>query len=491
MEFILTQSSVSEYSGQAILLPILSEGSQTEATAKMDQSLGGFISQLLENQDIKGTAGETLVIPQANGPRLILVGMGKAQSNTSDFTKSMQAAAKVLKASAADSGIIDINGITVAEKDQHWINKHLAQAFEDCLYFFDMCKSKADDAPAKKTIDSLTIVTESLYQSDVLFGQAVAKGMALTKELGDLPPNIVTPSYLADEADRLATLSSKMTTSILDEDKMEELGMGSFLSVSKGSIEPGKIICMEYKGGKAGDAPHALVGKGITFDTGGISLKPGAGMDEMKYDMCGAASVLGTMLTILTLDLPINFVAIVAAAENMPSGHASKPGDIVTAMNGTTIEILNTDAEGRLVLCDALTYTIETYKPASIVDIATLTGACMMALGGVNSGLFTQDEELAKEIIHASNDSCDPAWRLPLQDEYQELLDSNFADIANIGGRLAGATTAACFLSRFTKGQAWAHLDIAGTAWNSGGKAKGSTGRPVPLLVNYLVNKMG
>jgi leucyl aminopeptidase len=233
------------------------------------------------------------------------------------------------------------------------------------------------------------------------------------------------------------------------------------------------------------------VGKGITFDTGGISLKPGAGMDEMKYDMCGAASVLGTMLTILTLDLPINFVAIVAAAENMPSGHASKPGDIVTAMNGTTIEILNTDAEGRLVLCDALTYTIETYKPASIVDIATLTGACMMALGGVNSGLFTQDDGLANEIIFASNDSCDPAWRLPLQDEYQELIDSNFADIANIGGRLAGATTAACFLSRFTKGQTWAHLDIAGTAWNSGGKAKGSTGRPVPLLVNYLVNKMG
>lgn len=314
--------------------------------------------------------------------------------------------------------------------------------------------------------------------------------MAFAKKLGDMPPNVVTPSYLADEADKLATLSNNLTTKILDEDQMEELGMGSFLSVAKGSIEPGKIICMEYMAGKAGDAPHVLVGKGITFDTGGISLKPGAGMDEMKYDMCGAASVLGTMLAIIELELPINFVGVVAAAENMPSGHASKPGDIVTAMNGTTIEILNTDAEGRLVLCDALSYTIDTYKPASIVDIATLTGACMAALGRVNSGLFSTDEDLVNELLSASNTSRDTVWRLPLEDEYQELLDSNFADIANIGGPLAGATTAACFLSRFTEGQKWAHLDIAGTAWNSGGKAKGATGRPVPLLVNYLANKI-
>jgi len=491
MEFILTQSSVSEYSGPAILLPVLSEGALPAATQTIDEKLNGFISQLIENKDLKGKPGETLVIPQANGPRLILIGMGKADGKTSDFVKSVQAAANALKASAADEAAIDLSGITVNTKDQHWINRQLAQAFQDSLYHFDECKSKKDDAPAISTIKSLTVVAENQYQSDILFGQAVAKGMAFCKKLGDLPPNVATPSYLADEADKLASLSDKLTTSILDEDKMEELGMGSFLSVSKGSIEPGKIICMEYKGGKSGDAPHALVGKGITFDTGGISLKPGAGMDEMKYDMCGAASVLGTMLTIISLDLPINFLGVVAAAENMPAGHASKPGDIVTAMNGTTIEILNTDAEGRLVLCDALTYTIETYKPASIMDIATLTGACMMALGGVNSGVFTEDDALAQEILDAGQSSCDPAWRLPLQDEYQELLDSNFADIANIGGRLAGATTAACFLSRFTKDQTWAHLDIAGTAWNSGGKNKGSSGRPVPLLVNYLANKLG
>jgi leucyl aminopeptidase len=364
----------------------------------------------------------------------------------------------------------------------------VGQLFQDALYQFDECKSKKDDNPS--TIESLTVIADNTGELDLKFGQALAKGMAFTKKLGDMPPNVATPCYLADEADKLATLNDNLTTKILDEDQMEELGMGSFLSVSKGSIEPGKLICMEYMAGKAGDAPHVLVGKGITFDTGGISLKGGAGMDEMKYDMCGAASVLGTMLAIIELELPINFVGVIAAAENMPSGHASKPGDIVTAMNGTTIEILNTDAEGRLVLCDALSYAIDTYKPASIVDIATLTGACMAALGRVNSGLFSTDEDLVSELLTASDTSRDTVWRLPLEEEYQELLDSNFADIANIGGPLAGATTAACFLSRFTEGQKWAHLDIAGTAWNSGGKAKGATGRPVPLLVNYLANKI-
>ena len=427
----------------------------------------------------------------ANGPRLILMGLGELPIKPNDFIKTLKAAAKTLKNSAASDALIDLNGIDITGQDQDWALRQLSQAFQDSLYHFDECKSKSEDEAAKPaTTQTLNVVASNDKQTQLDYGQAVGKGMAFTKKLGDLPPNVVTPSYLADEADKLASLSDKLTTHILDEDKMEELGMGSFLSVSKGSIEPGKMICMEYMGGKKGDAPHVLVGKGVTFDTGGISLKPGAGMDEMKYDMCGAASVLGTMLTMIQLDLSINFVGVVAAAENMPSGHASKPGDIVTAMNGTTIEILNTDAEGRLVLCDALTYTIDTYQPASIVDIATLTGACMMALGGVNSGLFTQDEDLAAEMLAASDVSRDAAWRLPLQEEYQELLDSNFADIANIGGRLAGATTAACFLSRFTKGQKWAHLDIAGTAWNSGGKNKGSTGRPVPLLVNYLTAKI-
>lgn len=488
MQFTVTQAPINEYQGQALILFVPSEGELPQASTNMDEQLNGFITQLQQNQDIKGKVGDTLVVPQVNGPRLILVGIGKKPMSAKDFCKAISATAKTLKASAANDAALDLADIEIDGHDIEWAHKQVGQLFQDALYHFDECKSKKDEAPAH--IESLTIIADNTAELDLKFGQALAKGMAFTKKLGDMPPNVATPSYLADEADKLATLSDNLTTKILDEDQMEELGMGSFLSVSKGSIEPGKIICMEYMAGKAGDAPHVLLGKGITFDTGGISLKGGAGMDEMKYDMCGAASVLGTMLAIIQLELPINFVGMIAAAENMPSGHASKPGDIVTAMNGTTIEILNTDAEGRLVLCDALSYAIDTYKPASIVDIATLTGACMAALGRVNSGLFSTDEDLVEELLTASRTSRDTAWRLPLEDEYQELLDSNFADIANIGGPLAGATTAACFLSRFTEGQKWAHLDIAGTAWNSGGKAKGATGRPVPLLVNYLANKI-
>jgi leucyl aminopeptidase len=489
MKFIHSQASLNDYSGQAIIVPLTSKGEQLAPAKAVDEKLNGFIEQILSNKDFKAKPGDSQIIPVADGPRLILMGLGELPMKAGDFIKTVNAAAKTLKGSAAQDALIDLAGVDVQDQTQDWALRQLTQAFQNSLYHFDECKSKSEDnKPA--TIQTLSVVAPADKQVHLDFGQAVGKGMAFTKKLGDLPPNVATPSYLADEAHKLATLSDKLTTHILDEDKMEELGMGSFLSVTKGSIEPGKIICMEYMGGKKGDAPHVLVGKGVTFDSGGISLKGGAGMDEMKYDMCGAASVLGTMLTMIQLDLPINFVGVVAAAENMPSGHASKPGDIVTAMNGTTIEILNTDAEGRLVLCDALTYTIDTYKPASIVDIATLTGACMMALGGVNSGLFTENEDLAAELLAASVVSRDSAWRLPLQDEYQELLDSNFADIANIGGRLAGATTAACFLSRFTKGQKWAHLDIAGTAWNSGGKSKGATGRPVPLLVNYLAAKV-
>ena len=303
-----------------------------------------------------------------------------------------------------------------------------------------------------------------------------------------MPPNICTPTYLADEAQKLSDAAG-FSCKVYDEKEMEEMGAGAFYSVAKGSSEPGKLIIMEYKGaGK--EAPHMIVGKGITFDTGGISLKPGARMDEMKYDMCGAASVLGTMKTIAELKPAINVVAIITSAENMPAGDASKPGDVVTTLSGQTVEILNTDAEGRLVLCDALTLGIRDYKPATCVDVATLTGACMAALGKVNSGLFTTDEELATELNTAGAYSGDRVWRLPLEDDYQSLLDSNFADIANIGGPLAGATTAACFLSRFTEGTRWAHVDIAGPAWGGDGTSKGATGRPVPLLTTYLLNKV-
>jgi leucyl aminopeptidase len=319
-------------------------------------------------------------------------------------------------------------------------------------------------------------------------GKAIAAGAKLAKDLGNLPGNVCTPTYLADEAVKLAK-EFGMKSTILEEKDMEELGMGALLSVSRGSRQPAKLIVVEYQGGNKGDAPYVLVGKGLTFDAGGISIKPSANMDEMKYDMCGGASVVGTLRALGELELPINVVGVIPSSENLPDGDANKPGDIVTSMSGQTIEILNTDAEGRLILCDALTYS-ERFEPAAVVDIATLTGACVVALGEHASGLLGNDDDLAKELLSAGEYAADRAWQLPLWDPYQKQLDSNFADMANIGGRAGGTITAACFLSRYTKAYKWAHLDIAGTAWKSG-KAKGSTGRPVGLLTQYLIDRAG
>ena len=310
--------------------------------------------------------------------------------------------------------------------------------------------------------------------------------MDLTRDLGNLPGNVCTPAYLANTAKKLAK-DWKLKVEVLGQKQLEALRMGSFLSVTRGSVEPPQFIVLQYQGGAAKAAPVVLVGKGITFDTGGISLKPGDGMDEMKYDMLGAGSVLGTMRAVAEMGLKINLVVIVPTCENMPSGNATKPGDIVTSMKGLTIEVLNTDAEGRLILCDALTYA-ERFKPAAVIDVATLTGACVIALGHHNSGLFSKDDALAGELLDASREASDPAWRMPLDEEYQDQLKSNFADLANIGGRPGGSITAACFLSRFTEAYPWAHLDIAGTAWKSGA-AKGATGRPVPLLSQFLIDR--
>jgi len=317
-------------------------------------------------------------------------------------------------------------------------------------------------------------------------GQAIANGMALARQLGDMPANICTPTHLAETAESLAK-AYNLQCDILEESDMTSLGMNSLLSVGKGSSEPSKLISLQYSNG--GDAkPIVLVGKGVTFDTGGISLKPGAGMDEMKYDMCGAASVLGTMRAVAEMALPVNLTVVVPTVENMPAHNASKPGDVVKSMSGQTIEILNTDAEGRLILCDALTYC-EKFNPKVIIDVATLTGAVIIALGKHHSGVMANDQSLADDLISAGNTALDTVWQLPLDDEYDELLKSNFADMANIGGREAGTVTAACFLSRFTKDYRWAHLDVAGTAWVSGSK-KGATGRPVPLLTQYIINQL-
>lgn len=292
---------------------------------------------------------------------------------------------------------------------------------------------------------------------------------------------------MAEQAINLGKNHPELRVKILEESDMKELGMGSFLSVSRGSRQPAKLITLEYQGGKKDSKPIVLVGKGLTFDAGGISLKPGQGMDEMKYDMCGGAAVIGTLLAAVKMQLPLNIIGLVPSSENMPDGDANKPGDIVTSMSGTTIEVLNTDAEGRLILCDALTYA-ERYKPDVVIDLATLTGACLVALGRVPSGLLGNDDSLCNDLIKAGETACDSVWRLPLWEEYQELLKSNFADLANIGGKDAGTITAACFLSHFAKNFRWAHLDIAGTAWRSG-QNKGATGRPVPLLSQYLIDR--
>ena len=377
-------------------------------------------------------------------------------------------------------------------RDSAWALRTAVLSIRESLYRSDELKSKKD-APkggVKKLAIATDLTSAAAAKATLGISLAQANGMDLAKTLGNLPPNICTPTYLASTAKKIAK-EFKLGIEVLDRKQLEALKMGSFLSVTNGSDQPPKFIVLKHMGGKAKAAPVVLVGKGITFDTGGISLKPGSGMDEMKYDMCGAASVLGTFRAIAEMKLKLNVIGVIPTCENMPSGSATRPGDIVTSMSGQTIEILNTDAEGRLILCDALTY-VERFKPEVVVDIATLTGACVTALGHHNSGLFTRHDdahdELANELLAAGKESNDTAWRMPIEDSYQEQLKSNFADIANIGGPPGGSITAACFLERFTRKYTWAHLDIAGTAWKSGA-AKGATGRPVPLLTSFLINR--
>jgi len=488
MHYQTTEDVIADIQASCIVVTLDQSGKLSPAAKAVDAASQGFINQRVAENDIKGKLAETLLLPGVAGiqaKRVLLVGTGSDALTATTARKVLSAVAK------ATSGIEGSIAVTVEELTNDdlsadWLAEQTAIAFADAQYRFTETLSKKADAPKAETLIWVGSNTAEAFAG----GQAIGNGVQLAKELGNMPPNICTPSYLAEQAQALA-MAEGVETQVVDESELEAMGAGAFVSVAKGSVEPGKLIIMKYTGADA-DAPyHMILGKGITFDSGGISLKPGAKMDEMKYDMCGAASVLGTMKAILEIQPAINVIGMVTTAENLPAGNASKPGDVVTSLSGKTIEILNTDAEGRLVLCDALTYGINHHQPASIVDIATLTGACMAALGNVNTGLFTQDENLAEELQQASSYSQDKVWRLPLEDDYQDLLDSNFADMANIGGPLAGATTAACFLARFTKGTPWAHLDIAGTAWNSGGKAKGSTGRPVSLLVNYLLNKAG
>jgi leucyl aminopeptidase len=454
-----------------------------------------MLSDILKHGDMDGKAGATLLlhgIPGIRAERVLLVGLGKEKEfRDKEYRSAVAAAVRALDQTGAADAALFLADLPLKKRDARWRARQAVLATLDVLYRFDQLKSKKDET--RHALGKLTLAVGRRSdigpaQEAVAQGQAIAEGMNLAKELGNLPANICTPTYLAEQAGKL-TKDHKLALEVLEREDMEKLGMGSLLSVAKGSREPPKLIVLRYSGGKPDDKPVVLVGKGITFDTGGISLKPAAEMDEMKFDMCGGASVLGTMKAAAAMDLPLNVIGLVPATENMPGGAATKPGDVVTSLSGQTIEILNTDAEGRLILCDALTYA-ERFGPACVVDIATLTGACVIALGHVATGLLANDDKLARELLEAGEDAGDRAWQLPLWEDYQEQLKTNFADMANIGGRPAGTITAACFLSRYAKKFDWAHLDIAGTAWRSG-KEKGSTGRPVPLLTHFLMQRAG
>ncbi len=465
----------------------------TPSAKELNDKTSGAIESLITNNDLKSKVGSCVTLPLVDGikaKRVIVVQLGpRTEFNQAQFNKAMSGAASQLTSGNPATATVFISDIKVPERSLSWVARRVVEIFSLHLYTFDQLKKDADKVKKQWQIqiavDSRSDLAEARGGANM--GQAIAEGVNLSRDLGNLPGNICTPTYLADSAKELESYD-QLSVEVLEEEEMAELGMNSLLSVSRGSREPAKLIIMNYVGDASGSAPIALVGKGLTFDAGGISIKPAKSMDEMKFDMCGAAGVIGAMQAIAQLQLPVNVIGAVASSENLPDGAANKPGDIVKSMAGLTIEILNTDAEGRLILCDALTY-IGRYKPQTVIDAATLTGACVVALGKHCAGLFSNNDDLAAEIINAGEMSDDRAWHMPLWEEYQAQLKSNFADMANIGGSDAGAVTAACFLARFTEEYRWAHLDIAGVAWHSGGN-KGSTGRPVGLFVQYVLNHL-
>ena len=466
---------------------------QLSASAQaLDNQTNGLLTTLMARGDIAGKINDTLllnVIPDSAIERILLVGLGEQKPlSAKNYRKALTAAINAVKKSRLTSVAVSLTDCDVEKADLTWKTRQIVEVFSDALYQFTACKSKSEDSA---TLESIVITAKShevdAASTGLAQGLAIADGMTLTKQLADLQANICTPTYLAQQDLTLAGTYDALEASILEVSDMEQLGMGSLLAVARGSRQPAKLITLEYHGGDKNSKPIVLIGKGLTFDSGGISLKAGAGMDEMKYDMCGGAVVLGTLQAAAHLGLPLNIVGLVPATENMPDGQANKPGDILTSMSGKTIEVLNTDAEGRLILCDTLTYA-QRFNPEVVIDLATLTGAVLVALGRVPSGLLGNDDALCNDLISAGETANDSVWRLPLWEEYQEQLKSNFADLANIGGKDAGTITAACFLANFAEDFRWAHLDIAGTAWRTG-SAKGATGRPVPLLTQYLLNR--
>ena len=493
MRYSIKSGAIEKLAADCLVVPVWGKSALSAEASHLDKASGKALGAVIKSGDFNGKLGETSLLYKISGVsarRILLVGLGERKElNARAAAKMLKSTAKAVAKTKSESTHYAMASVEITDRDAAWLAARVAQELEDACYRYDTTKSKKVTKPALKSVSiSAPAGARRKGLEDALKqGHAIGKAINRAKQLGNLPGNVCTPTFLANEAQVLAAKNKSIATQVLSEKQMARLGMGSLLSVAAGSAEEAKLIVMNYQGANSSSRPYVLVGKGITFDTGGISLKPPAAMDEMKFDMCGAASVVATMGCVAELKLPINVIGIVAAAENMPGSKATKPGDIVTSMSGKTIEILNTDAEGRLVLCDALTYA-ERFKPRTIIDVATLTGAAVAAFGSQANVMLSNDDKLAQTLLQCGEESLDRAWQLPLWDEYQSLLNSNFADIANIGGPRAGTITAACFLSRFTEKQKWAHLDIAGSAWQSGAQ-KGATGRPVGMLMQYLLTQ--
>jgi len=492
MDYSVETAPLEELQCDCVIVGVYQDQQLSPSATALNNSTNGLIGKIVSRGDLSGKNGETVLInaiPDSKIESILLVGLGENKPLLGkNYKKALLAAINNLKKPQIKSVVCCLAECEVEGRDLQWKSRHIIEVFSDAVYQFTHTKSDKETESKIAKISIAAPETErALAQAGLLQGKAVAEGMDLTKYLGDLPGNICTPSYLAEQAIELSKKYAGLDVKILEESDMASLGMGSFLSVSRGSRQPAKLITLSYQGGEKDAKPIVLIGKGLTFDAGGISLKPAAGMEEMKYDMCGGASVLGTLLAVAQMQLPLNIVGLIPSSENLPDGDANKPGDIVTSMSGKTIEIVNTDAEGRLLLCDALTYA-ERYNPEVVIDIATLTGAVGVALGRVAMGVLGNDDALCNELITAGEIANDSAWRLPLWEEYQELLKSNFADMSNSGGKDAGTITAACFLARFAEKFRWAHLDVAATAWRTG-PTRGATGRPVPLLSQYLISR--
>ncbi|RUO29443.1 leucyl aminopeptidase [Aliidiomarina sanyensis] len=492
MEFNVKSGSPEKQRSACIVVGVFEPRRLSAAAEQLDKISDGYLSNLLRRGDIEGKAGQTLLlhnVPNVLSERILLVGCGKERElDERQYRQIISKTIATLNETGAMEAVCFLSELHVKSRDTYWKVRHAVEAAQGSLYAFDQLKTHKEEPrrPLRKLVFNVPTRRElPIGERAVAHGLAVAKGVKLCRDAANMPPNICTPVWLAEQAEAVAEHYEALHVERVNETDMAEAGMNAYLAVSRGSENPAVMTIMHYRGAADDKAPIVLIGKGLTFDSGGISIKPSEAMDEMKYDMGGAAGVLGTMQALAELKLPINVIGILAGCENMPDGRAYRPGDIIKTMSGQTVEVLNTDAEGRLVLCDALTY-VERFNPESVIDIATLTGACVVALGPHATGLMSNHNPLAHELLNVGKQSGDRAWQLPLWDEYQEMLESPFADMTNLGGRAAGTITAACFLSRFAKKYHWAHLDIAGTAWK-GGKEKGSTGRPVPMLTQFLL----